>query len=173
MVLQQMVTYLTAREFETSRLVGDSLSLSYVDQPDASEAVFDTPSGDTVAVPVLEHRSHYVAMLDHARESGFYLARVSLQAPGLPVAVNAHTAESDVRSLAPADALRRFEGTEIAVAQSDADLGDAVAQSRGGRSFWFHSLLVVLGLLLLETVMASRFPKKRPKAKSNPTTETT
>ena len=160
MVLQQMVTYLTAREFETSRLVGDSLSLSYVDQPDASEAVFDTPSGDTVAVPVLEHRNQYVAMLGHARESGFYLARVSLQAPGVPVAVNADTAESDVRTLSPADAARRFEGTEITVAQTDADLGDAVAQSRGGRSFWFHVLLVVLGLLVLEALLASRSPKR-------------
>ena len=169
MVLQQMVTYLTAREFETPRLVGDSLSLSYVDQPDASEAVFDTPSGDTIAVPVLEHRNQFVAMLDHAPESGFYLARVSLQAPGVPVAVNADTAESDVRSLSPADALRRFEGTEIAVAQSVADLSDAVAESRGGRAFWFHLLLAVLGLLVIETLMASRSPKRaKTKAASVP-----
>ena len=71
MVLQQMVTYLTAREFEMPRLVGDSLSLSYVDQPDASEAVFDTPSGKTISVPVTEHRRQYVAMLENAQESGF------------------------------------------------------------------------------------------------------
>lgn len=154
MIIQQMVTYLTAREFETQRLVGDSLSLSYVDQPDASEAVFDTPSGDTIAVPVLEHRNHYVALLDHARESGFYLARVSLQAPGMPIAVNVDTAESDVRSLSTAEVTRRFEGTDIVVAQSEADLLDAVGQSRTGRSFWFLLLLSVLGLLVIESLLA-------------------
>ena len=53
MLLQQMVTYLTAREFEKPRMVGNSLSLAYVDQPDASNAVFDTPNGETVTVPVL------------------------------------------------------------------------------------------------------------------------
>ena len=141
--------------------MGDSLSLSYVDQPDASEAVFDTPSGDTISVPVREHRNRYVALLDYARESGFYLARVSLQAPGMPVAVNADTAESDVRSLPAADVTRRFEGTGIAVALSDADLGEAIAQSRNGRSFWFLALLAVLGLLVIETLMASR-PPRRP-----------
>jgi hypothetical protein len=128
--------------------------------------VFDTPSGDTIAVPVLEHRSQYVALLDNARETGFYLARVSLQAPGVPVAVNADTAESDVRSQSAAEVARRFEGTEIVVAQSEADLSDAVAQSRSGRSFWFLALLAVLGLLVIETFMASRSPK-RPVAKSN------
>ena len=168
MVLQQMVTYLTAREFETPRLVGDSLSLSYVDQPDASEAVFDTPSGETVSVPVLEHRNQFVALLDHARESGFYLARVSLQAPGTPVAVNVDSAESDVRTLSSADAARRFEDAGIAIALSDADLGDAIAQARSGRSFWFLALLAVLGLLLIETLMASRSPR-RPRKKSNST----
>ena len=168
MVLQQMVTYLTAREFETSRLVGDSLSLSYVDQPDASEAAFDTPSGDTIAVPVLEHRSQYVALLDNARESGFYHARVSLQAPGMSVAVYVDTAESDVVSQTAAEVARRFEGTDIVVAQSEADLVDAVAQSRTGRSFWFLLLLSVLGLLVIESLLAGRKPKGST-AKSNST----
>ena len=168
MVLQQMVTYLTSREFEIPRLVGDSLSLSYVDQPDASDAVFDTPSGDTITVPVLEHRNQYVALLDNAGESGFYLARVSLQAPGIPVAVNADTEESDVGSQTAAEVVRRFEGTNIVVAQSETDLLDAVEQSRSGRSFWFLLLLSVLGLLVIESLLAGIIPKWSA-AKSNST----
>jgi hypothetical protein len=159
MVLQQMVTYLTSREFETPRLVGDPLSLSYVDQPDASEAVFDTPSGDTIAVPVLEYRSQYVALLDNALESGFYLARVSLQAPGMPVAVNVDTSESDIGSQPASEVDSRFKGTDIVVAQSEADLIEAVEQSRTGRSFWFLLLLSVLGLLIIESLLAGRKPK--------------
>ena len=160
MVLQQMVTYLTAREFETPRQVGDSLSLSYVEQPDASEAVFDAPSGNTIAVPVLEHRNQYVALLDNARESGFYLARVSLQSPGVPVAVNVDTAESNVESQSADEVQQRFEATEIVVAQSDADLLDAVGQSQAGRSFWFPMLVTVLGLLVIESLIAGRKPNK-------------
>lgn len=169
MVLQQMVTYLTAREFETPRLVGDSLSLSYVDQPDASEAVFDTPSGETISVPVSEHRSQYVAMLEHARESGFYFARVSLQAPGLPVAVNVDTNESDVSCLSAVETALAFDGTEIMVAESEADLLDTVEESRAGRSFWFHLLLVGLGLLVLESLLAKWMSKRSAAAKKQTT----
>lgn len=154
MVLQQMVTYLTAREFETQRLVGDSLALSYVDQPDASEAVFEAPSGETISVPVSKHRSQYVAMLEHARESGFHLARGSLQAPGLPIAVNVDTSESDVSCLSAEETARIFNGSGIKVAESEADLLNAVEESRAGRSFWFHLLLGGLGLLVLESLLA-------------------
>lgn len=160
MVLQQMVTYLTAREFEKDRLVGDSLTLSYVEQPDASEAVFDTPSDQTISVPVREHRNQYVAMLDHAREAGFYLARVSVQAPGMPVAVNVDTQESTVKCLTAAETMSSFEGTGITVAQSEVELLDAVEQSRTGRSFWLFCMLAGMGFLVLESLFADRLFKR-------------
>ena len=106
--------------------------------------------------------------MDNARESGFYLARVSLQTPGMPVAVNADTGESDVGSQSAAEVTRRFEGTDIVVAQSEADLLDAVAQSRTGRSFWFLLLLSALGLLVIESLLAGR-KSKGSAAKSNST----
>ena len=160
MVLQQMVTYLTAREFEKPRLVGDSLALSYVEQPDASEAVFDTPSDQTISVPVREHRNQYVALLDHARETGFYLARVSVQAPGMPVAVNVDTKESNVKCLTAAETMRSFEDTGITVAPSEAELLDAVEQTRTGRSFWLFCMLTGLGLLVIESLLADRLFKR-------------
>ena len=156
MVLQQMVTYLTARAFEKPRLVGDSLALSYVEQPDASEAVFDTPSDQTISVPVREHRNQYVALLDHARETGFYLARVSVQAPGMPVAVNVDTKESNVKCLTAAETMRSFEDTGITVAMSQAELLDVVEQTRTGQSFWLFCLLTGLGLLVIESLLADR-----------------
>ena len=161
MVLQQMVTYLTAREFEKPRLVGDSLSLSYADQPDASEAVFDTPDGETITVPVRKLRNEYVALIDHARKDGFYLARVSLQAPGLPVAVNVDTAESDVACLSPAEVAGSFTDSGITIAQTDDDLLAAVGQARAGRSFWMLFLAAGLGLLLIESLLAKRMRASR------------
>ena len=168
MVLQQMVTYLTAREFEKPRLVGDSLSLSYVDEPDASEAVFDTPSGETISVPVSEHRNQYVAMLDHASEDGFYLARVSLQSPGMPVAVNVDTAESNVTCLSAAEMDHCFAETAITLAHSDADLLDAVDRVRSGSSLWRSFLLAGLALLVIESLLAY-FMRKRPAGKAKQT----
>jgi hypothetical protein len=161
MVLQQMVTYLTAREFEKPRLVGDSLSLSYADQPDASEAVFDTPDGEIITVPVRQLRNEYVALIDHAREDGFYLARVSLQAPGLPIAVNVDTAESDVACLSPAEAAGSFTDSGITVAQTDDDLLAAVGQARAGLSFWMLFLAAGLGLLVIESLLAKRMRASR------------
>ncbi len=159
MLLQQMVTYLTAREFEKPRIVGNSLSLSYVDQPDVNDAVFDTPSGAAITVPVREHRNQYVALLEHAREAGFYLARVSVQAPGMPVAVNLDTSESNVLCLSASETMSCFEGTGIAVAHSEKDLLDAIDQTRTGRSFWPFFMLASLMLLVVESLFADRLLK--------------
>jgi len=159
MALQQMVTYLTAREFELPRLVGDSLSLSYVDQPDVSEGVFDSPSGETIAVAVREHRNQFVALLEDSREAGFYTARVRLQAPGVPIAVNVDTEESDVRSLTPAELIRSLDGTGISVATSDSDFIGALDSARAGRSFWLAFLLAGLALLVIESLLAHRMRK--------------
>ena len=169
MVLQQMVTYLTAREFEKPRMVGDSLSLSYVDQPNASDAVFDTPAGRMVTVGVREHRKQYVAMLDHAQEAGFYLARVSVQAPGMPVAVNVDTRESNVKCLSASEAASHFERIGIAVANSDVALLDDIERTRTGRSFWPLFLIAGLVLLLAESLFADRLLKSpSPASESAP-----
>jgi hypothetical protein len=169
MLLQQMITYLTAREFEKPRLVGNSLSLSYKDEPDASDAVFDTPSGETFTVPVRKKRNQYVAMLDHAREDGFYLARVSVQAPGMPVAVNVDTRESNVKCLPESDILSRFADSDIRVARSDDELLAAIDEARTGRSFWRFLLLAGLVLLVVESLLADRMLRKPSRAS---TTET-
>ncbi|MDP6546068.1 MAG: BatA domain-containing protein [Phycisphaerae bacterium] len=170
MILQQMVTYLTAREFEKPRMIGDSLSLSYVDQPDASDAVFDTPSGQTITVPVREYRNQYMALLEHARESGFYLARVSVQAPGMPVAVNVDTRESNVKCLSASETVSSFEGTGIMVAHSDPDLLSAIEQTRTGRSFWPVFMIAGLMLLVVESLLADRLLKSpSPTDKPAPT----
>jgi hypothetical protein len=156
MVLQQMITYLTAREFEKPVLVGRSLSLSYKEQPDASEGVFDTPSGETLSVPVLEYENQHVALLDNARESGFYTARVSLQSPGLPIAVNVNTDESEVKSLTLEEVLSTFADSGILVANSDEELLDISEEIRSGTSYWRFCLLAGLGLLIFEGLFASR-----------------
>jgi len=164
MLLQQMVTYLAGREFEKPRLVGDSLSLSYVDRPDANDAVFDTPSGRTLAVPVREHRNQYVALLDNAREAGFYLARVSVQAPGMPVAVNVDTRESNVQCLPVSELRGSLDGTGIVVAESETDLLGAIESSRTGLSFWRFFMAACLVVFVFESLFADRMLRSRSRS---------
>lgn len=156
MLMQQIVTYLAGREFEQPRTVGDSLSLTYVEQPDASDAVFDTPSEQTITVPVREHRNQYVALLEKSREAGFYIARVSVQSPGMPVAVNVDTRESNVACLTEPELIESLQGTGITVSATDAELSANIATARTGRSSWRFFMIAGLLFLVAESLLADR-----------------
>lgn len=149
MLMQQIVTYLAGREFEQPRIVGDSLLMSYVDQPDASDAIFDTPSGEAIAVPVGRFNNQYVALLDQTRQVGFYTARVSVDSPGMPIAVNVDTRESDVKSVSGSDLRASLDGTGIEVVSAD-NLAAAIEAARTGRSSWRAFMIAGLVLLLIE-----------------------
>ncbi len=164
MLLQQIVTYLAGREFEKPRRVGESLSLVYVDRPEANDAVFDAPSGQTFAVPVRKHRNQYVALIEHAREAGFYLARGSVQAPGMPIAVNVDTRESNVKCLPASDLSRRLAGTGVTIAPSETDLLGAIETSRTGLSLWRFFIGAGLVLLLIESVFSDRLLSRRSRS---------
>lgn len=152
MLLQQMVTYLTGREFERPRVVGGSLSLSYADRPDANDGMFETPSQRIIRVPVREHGGQFVAFLEQAVESGIYQARVSLQEPGQPIAVNVDTRESDVRCLDVAAAERALGQAGVTVIAA----GDgAPAESRSWRDLARTFLIAALALLFIESIFAS------------------
>ena len=161
MLMQQIVTYLAGREFEQPRVVGDSLTLSYVERPDSSDAVFDTPSNETISVPVREHRNQFVAMLENVREAGFYEARVSVQAPGVPIAVNVDPRESDVACLTDAQLNTNLEGTDVTVATSDAELSSAIDIGRTSRSSWRPFMIAGFILLLAESLFADRTQRRR------------
>ncbi|MBT3891709.1 MAG: hypothetical protein HOF72_13875 [Planctomycetaceae bacterium] len=168
MLMQQVVTYLVGREFEQPRVVGDSLSLSYTEQPNASDAVFDTPSKNTIDVPVREYRNQYVAMLENAQEAGFYVARVSVQAPGMPIAVNVDTRESDVACLPETDLRTVLDDTGIAIATSEAELLSEIEAVRTGQSSWRFFMLMGLTFLIAESLFADRLLSKQLSRQQSP-----
>ena len=174
MLMQQIVTYLAGREFEQPRLVGDSLSLSYVEQPDASDAVFDTPSNESITVPVRQHGNQFIALLDRAEEAGFYETRVSVQAPGLPVAVNVDPRESEVTSLTSSELEKNLAGTAVTITGAEGELGAAIDQSRTGRSAWRFFMIVALVVLLMECLLADRLRgrKRGSKKQAEPAPQT-
>lgn len=163
MLMQQIVTYLSGREFEQPRIVGDTLTLSYVDQPDANDAVFETPSEETVTVPVRMLRNQYVALLEHSNEAGFYTAKVSVQAPGMPVAVNVDTQESDVACMDDKVLMDRLEGTGIEVITNEVDLVAGISTARTGRSSWRFFMIAALCLLVGESLFAERILGRKSK----------
>jgi hypothetical protein len=170
MLLQQMVTYLTAREFEKPRIVGSSLSLSYVRQPAAAEAVFETPSGESITVPVHEYRKQYRALLGHAKEVGYYKARGSLQSAPVPIAVNVDTRESNVTSLSAEEQQRVFATTGIQLVQPGEPLEGYLEEARSIRSFWYLAAMVCVVIMLLESLLACRLPKRQARRSATAST---
>jgi hypothetical protein len=156
LVLQQVVTYLSAREFERPRSVGDSLTLTFAEQPDASDAVFETPSGDPITVPVREVGGQFVALLENAWEAGYYTAKVSVQAAGLPIAVNVDPRESQVASVGDAELRENLEPLGLKVVSGGDELAAAIEASRTGRSAWRLFMIAALVFLLFECLLADR-----------------
>lgn len=167
MLMQQVVTYLAGREFETPKIVGDSLSLTYTDQPDASDAVFDTPSAKTISVPVREYRNQFVAMLENSNEAGFYTARVSVQSPGTPIAVNVDTIESDVSSLPNEELRTKLEGTGVNLATSEMELVSGIESTRTGKSSWRYFMIAAVVLLVAECLIADRVLLRKTSRRSS------
>jgi hypothetical protein len=168
--MQQIVTYLSGREFESPRSVGDSLSLTYVDQPDASDAVFETPSGENITVPVREIDGQFVALLENAHEAGYYTARVSVQAAGLPIAVNVDPRESQIACLEESELRTNLEGLGLQVAASGDELAAAIESSRTGRSAWRVFMIAALVFLLLECLLADRMTSRGSAEAAEPST---
>ena len=171
LVMQQIVTYLSGREFERPRTVGDSLALTYVDQPDASDAVFETPSGKSITVPVREAGGQFVALLESAPEDGYYTARVSVQAPGLPIAVNVDPGESDVACLPEPELRANLTGLGLGVAAGDVELAAAIESARTGSSSWRFFMMAALVFLVLECLLADRMmarSQSKAESKSDP-----
>lgn len=161
MLMQQIVAYLTGREFEQPRTVGEALTLAYTEQPDATDAVFETPSQQTITVPVREHQHHHMALLEQSHEAGFYVARVSVQSPPIPIAVNVDTAESHVTCLSLADLTDTVDGTGITIAPSQAELSAGIQQARTGRTSWRYLMIAGLVMLLAEGLFADRTLRRR------------
>jgi hypothetical protein len=167
MLMQQMITYLAGREFERPQTVGDTLTLSFVEQPDASDAVFDSPSGKTLTVPVREYRNQYVAFIENANEAGFYLARVSVQSAAMPVAVNVDTRESEVACVPAAELAEQFKDSGAIIAADEASLAAAIDTTRTGRSSWRFFLYAALAFLIIECLFADRLMRRQQSTDHN------
>ncbi|NQU20964.1 MAG: DEAD/DEAH box helicase [Candidatus Nealsonbacteria bacterium] len=97
---------------------------------------------------------------------------LSVQSPGMPIAVNLDTRESNVKCLSASAAASIFKETGITVAQSEPDLLDAIEQARTGRSFWLSFMIAGLVLLVVESLFADRLLKNPSPAKESASAST-
>ena len=107
-------------------------------------------------MPVREAGGQYVALLEHAREAGYYTARVSVQDAGLPIPVNVDPRESRVACLGESELRANLEGIGLRVASSNDELAAAIESSRTGRSAWRVFMIAALAFLLIECLLAER-----------------
>ena len=105
-------------------------------------------------------------MLGNAKEAGFYEAKVSVQAPGMPVAVNIDPIESNVTSLTNTDLNTNLEGLDITLTHSEAELAAAIESSRTGRSSWRQFMIAAIIILILESLLADRLRSRKQKRSS-------
>ena len=141
--------------------MGDSISLSYVEQPDASDAVFETPSKELITVPVSEYRDQFEARLENSKESGFYEARVSVQSAGMPIAVNVNISESEVVSLNPSELTANLKGTGVTIVNPGVELADVIESNRNQRSFWRYFMILGFAFLVMESFFADWLRKRK------------
>jgi hypothetical protein len=92
-------------------------------------------------------------MLD---QSGLYVVRPSRGGTGreFRLAVNVDTAESDLTHLDQAALLRRLGGTEVVYARGAEGLRQSLLQQQAAGGWARNLLWAMLGLLLLETLLA-------------------
>jgi hypothetical protein len=118
---------------------------------------------------VRETGRQFVALLESAPEAGYYTARVSVQAPGLPIAVNVDSTESDVTCLPEPELRNNLTGLGLGVAVGDVELAAAIESARTGSSSWRFFMMAALVFLLLESLLADRM-MARSQSKAESTT---
>jgi len=121
-------------------------------------------------VPVREAGGQYLALLESATEDGYYTARVSVQAPGIPIAVNVDPRESDIVRLPEPVFRNNLEGLGLNVVTSESELTAAIEASRTGRSAWRFFMIAALIFLIFECLLADRM-MARSRAKATSTSD--
>jgi hypothetical protein len=107
-------------------------------------------------------------MLENAQEAGFYVARVSVQAPGMPIAVNVDTRESTVACLPETELRTVLDDTGIAIATNEAELLSEIEAVRTGQSSWRFFMLMGLIFLVAESLFADRLLSKQLSRQHSP-----
>ncbi len=158
-LLHQAVTHLLRQAHEQPARVARPMLWPLRDTPAGRGIEVTDPRGRTLT-HVTELRAGQVVLdLAGLDVPGFYEVAIDDRA-ARPIAVNADTAESDIRASAPAELAAALGDLPVRVIEFGDNLGPTVRQARVGRELW-KALLAAAGVaLLIESVLAKRYARR-------------
>ncbi|MDA1137201.1 MAG: BatA domain-containing protein [Planctomycetota bacterium] len=172
-LLHQIVTRLTGREFERPFRVGETIRLPLPEDSKVNTVMVTDPDGNDNRIQVTQRENETHVEFPHSTVPGFYrtnlfdgIARAdAAEAPSageagsmrIVMAVNVDDSESDVRSLNTKELGNLFKGVLMQMPQIGQNLKEKIREGRVGRELWKVLLITALIILILEFALARWF----------------
>ncbi len=165
-LLHEALNFVSRQAHEQSFVVSGPLvvPLPFKEEAGVKQATFLPPGAKPTTVAAVTREFQVFAELPMAEQPGFYEVRADQTMPRLFAAVNVDPRESRVQTLG-VDALRElFGAVNVRVVPEGESVESSVRASRIGRELWRELLYVVLGLLVIEGLLARWFTRRKPLA---------
>ena len=163
MMVQQTVTYLTRKPYETPVPVSESVVFDLPAEGVPAALPIRDPRGEDIPVQVTDRDGHKAAVLASASQPGVYTVRWSQNAPMLKVAVNVDPQESAIAVLRGKRLDTVLRKLPVRLIGEGQDVRAAARESRLGLELWRTMLLVALAALAVEAVLGRWFARRMSK----------
>ncbi|MCE5326871.1 MAG: VWA domain-containing protein [Planctomycetaceae bacterium] len=157
MMVQQAVTWLSRRSFETAGRVAQPLAFELAAMPATPSLGVRDPAGLETQVRLTDRDGQKAVILDNAAVPGVYTVQYSDQAPPLKRVVNVDPNESAIAVLRGGALDSAMGDVPVRVVDAGADLQSIARQARMGRELWRTLLTLALIALLVEAGLARFF----------------
>jgi hypothetical protein len=159
-LLAETVNHLTQQSYETPFTVNQPLVLSIPPELAKGGAMIKSPLGNESIVNVEKIEGQTVVRFPQTDQAGIYEIKTAPDAQPLLAAFNIDTRESAIACLDKPGLSAAFTGLPIRTLTDSEDLPQSIRTLRVGREMWKVLLLLGLGLLVLESLLAHRFSKR-------------
>ena len=160
MLLQQAVTELSRRPFETPVTVGQPVVLPLPGMAAGEDVAVTGPDGKAETARSVLRAGEVLVQTAPTAACGFYGLQPQRQGQTMTVAVNADAGESDVKVLDSRELSAAVEPLPVRVLGAEANVAAAVAQARTGRELWPLLLTAALVLLAAEAMLARWYTRR-------------
>jgi hypothetical protein len=168
LLVQQSITYLARKPFETALAVGESMALPLNVQEKPAEVVVTDPMGRSRTLQTETRDGRFVVDLGPAQWTGFYEVAIEPDGKVIPLAVNLNPQESNIRVVQPAQLDADWAQTDMAIADAGTSLIQTVESQRLGRELWMYFLLAAIAVAVLESILAKIFTRSKLQDASGP-----
>ncbi|MCE5278990.1 MAG: BatA domain-containing protein [Planctomycetaceae bacterium] len=157
MMVQQGVTWLSRKAFETAGRVSQPLAFELPVTPASPSLAVRDPAGLETQVRLTDRDGQKAVILEYAAVPGVYTVQYSDKAPPLKRVVNVDGGESAIAVLRGGALGEAMDEVPVSVVDPGDDLQTIARQARMGRELWRTLLLLALIALLVEAGLARFF----------------